>query len=426
MALEGCRVSLDVGQIEGWTPEGNSRLINCMIRNVLRKKAGIVSLVGLLGMAVLSPAAWSAVDVRPERVPEGGLQPDALVDAQGRVRLIYLSGDPKAADIHCVSRESGRGAGRREWSRPQTVNSEAGAAVAIGSVRGARLALGGSGILHVVWNGSSKVPATAAGSAPLLYSRSKPSGEGFEPQRALGGTTRHLDGGASVAADGKGTVGVVWHAALPTAPAGGDDETHRAVFLSVSRDEGRTFDAPRRIDPPGMGVCACCGLDAGVGPDGSVWVLVRGAAGKSQRGMQLLTAGAGSLDFQRRTLDSWDLNQCPMSTARLSGFGGRSLAVWMSEGRIRLGRMGVTDSVRALSESGRKANHPVVVPLEGSGSLVVAWTEGTAWQRGGDLAWRTVGADASQDSPVQRLPGVPVWGSVAAWREADGHVTIVY
>ena len=111
---------------------------------------------------------------------------------------------------------------------------------------------------------------------------------------------------------------------------------------------------------------------------------------------------------------------------------GSPVAVWLSEGRIRLGQMGQTgrtnggDRVRAVSEPGRKANHPVVVPLEGSGSLVVAWTEGTAWQRGGDLAWRTVGADASQDSPVQRLPGVPVWGSVAAWREADGHVTVLY
>jgi hypothetical protein len=399
-----------------------------MIRNVLSTKAGIVSLIGLLGMAVLSPAVWSAVDVRPERVPEGGLQPDALVDAQGRVHLIYLSGDPKAADIHSVSRESGRG----EWSRPQTVNSEAGAAVALGSVRGARLALGGSGILHVVWNGSSKVPTTASGSAPLLYSRSKPSGEGFEPQRALGGKTRHLDGGAAVAADGKGTVWVVWHAALPTPPAGGDDETHRAVFLSVSRDEGGTFDAPRRIDPPGMGVCACCALDAGIGPDGSGWVLVRGAAGKSQRGMQLLTAGAGALKFERRSLDSWDLNQCPLSTTRLGWAGGSPVAVWLSEGRIRLGQMGQTDRtnggdrVRAVSEPGRKANHPVLVPLGGSGSLLVAWTEGTAWQRGGDLAWRTVGSDASQDSPVQRLPGVPVWGSVTAWRESDGHVTVLY
>jgi hypothetical protein len=69
----------------------------------------------------------------------------------------------------------------------------------------------------------------------------------------------------------------------------------------------------------------------------------------------------------------------------------------------------------------------VVVPLPGSGSLLVAWTEGTAWQRGGDLAWRTVGSGESpEDSPIQRLPGVPVWGSVAAWSESDGSVTVLY
>jgi hypothetical protein len=69
----------------------------------------------------------------------------------------------------------------------------------------------------------------------------------------------------------------------------------------------------------------------------------------------------------------------------------------------------------------------VVVPLEGTDSVLVAWTEGTGWQRGGELAWRTVGLNSSsQDSPVQRLPGVPVWGSVAAWRESDGSVTVLY
>jgi hypothetical protein len=394
-----------------------------MIRLSRGGHARIQSWFGFLFAAVAASTSLAAVDVRPERVPDGGLQPDALVDAQGRVRLVYLRGDPKAADIRFVTRGPGRGA----WSRPQTVNSEPGAAVALGSVRGPRIALGASGILHVVWNGSSGVPPTASGSAPLLYSRTKPSGEGFEAQRALGGKTRHLDGGAAVAADGKGMVWVVWHAALPTPPVGGDDETRRAVFLSVSRDEGRTFAPPQRIDPPGMGVCACCALDAGIGPDGSGWVLVRGAAGKSERGMQLLTARSGSPDFQRHALDAWSLNQCPLSTARLSRLGGDPVAVWLSEGRIRLGRLGMTESVRPLSEPGRKANHPVVVPLPGSGSLLVAWTEGTAWQRGGDLAWRTVGSGESPgDSPIQRLPGVPVWGSVAAWNESDGSVTVLY
>lgn len=394
-----------------------------MIQTRWMRSAGLLPLLGLLWANAGRSTELAAAEIRPERVPESGLQPDARVDAQGRVHLVYLHGDPKAADIHRVSRGPGRG----EWSRPQTVNSEAGAAVALGTVRGARLALGGDGILHVVWNGSSKVPSTASGSAPLLYARSRSGGDGFEPQRAVGGMTRHLDGGAAVAADGRGTVWVVWHAALPTPPPEGDDETRRAVFLAASRDEGRTFDPPRRIDPPGMGVCACCGLDAGFGPDGSGWVLVRGAAGKTQRGMRLLKARAGSLEFQATALDAWELNQCPLSTTRLGWAGGSALAVWLSEGRIRLGRPGATDPVRAVSEAGRKANHPVLVPIHGTNALLVAWTEGTGWQRGGELAWRTVGLDSSsQDSPVRRLPGVPVWGSVAAWQESDGSVTVLY
>jgi len=186
-----------------------------------------------------------AVDVRTERVPEGGLQP-VVVENGGLVRLVYLTGDPKAADIHHVERKVGGGA----WSPPRTVNSEPGAAVALGSVRGPRLALGGGGILHVLWNGSSKTRPTTSGSAPLLYTRSMPREGGFEVQRALGENTRHLDGGGAVAADGKGTVWVVWHAAQPTPPVGGDDETQRGVFLRVSRDEGLTFGPARRIDPP--------------------------------------------------------------------------------------------------------------------------------------------------------------------------------
>lgn len=36
---------------------------------------------------------------------------------------------------------------------------------------------------------------------------------------------------------------------------------------------------PERIDPPGMGVSACCGLDAGIGPDESGWVFLCEVAG---------------------------------------------------------------------------------------------------------------------------------------------------
>ena len=45
-----------------------------------------------------------------------------------------------------------------------------GIVTALGTVRGARLALGAEGMLHVAWNGSSKAsPKGPGGSAPMLY-----------------------------------------------------------------------------------------------------------------------------------------------------------------------------------------------------------------------------------------------------------------
>src|SRR5262245_47097381 len=84
--------------------------------------------------------------VAPERVPDSGLQPSAMVGSDGTVHLVYLTGDPKSSDIIYRSRPA-----QREWSPPIRVNSQTGSAVAIGTIRGAQLALGRNGRLHVAW-----------------------------------------------------------------------------------------------------------------------------------------------------------------------------------------------------------------------------------------------------------------------------------
>jgi hypothetical protein len=106
----------------------------------------------LLLLALLVPTLLAAAELRVERVPENGLQPDALTDGSGRTHLIYLTGDPKFSDIQCVTRPSPS----EPWSRPIRVNSQPGSAVAIGTVRGARLTLASSNRVCVVWNGSSQ------------------------------------------------------------------------------------------------------------------------------------------------------------------------------------------------------------------------------------------------------------------------------
>src|SRR4051794_40542826 len=80
----------------------------------------------------------AAERVQLVRTPDGGVQPQAVVDAAGVLHLIYFKGEPKGGDIFYVLQP----AGSSEFSKPVQVNSVAGSAIAVGTIRGAHLALG--------------------------------------------------------------------------------------------------------------------------------------------------------------------------------------------------------------------------------------------------------------------------------------------
>ena len=197
-------------------------------------------------------------------MPERGVQPQVVVDAAGTAHLIYLKGDGKSSDVRYVHRAKGA----RAWSAPVAVNNEPGTAVAMGTIRGAQLALGQEGTLHVAWNGAMK-PGTggAAQGMPLYYTRLEAGQAAFAPQRNLPGETGALDGGASVSADEKGDVFAVWHGKAPGAAAG---ETGRVVFVAKSSDNGATFGTPQIANADFGGTCACCSIKAIATPDGEL------------------------------------------------------------------------------------------------------------------------------------------------------------
>src|SRR5437763_12967244 len=86
------------------------------------------------------------------RVPNGGIQPQAVTDRSGTLHLLYYSGDTAGGNLYYVkSSDAGR-----TWSTPLRVNSEAGTASATGTIRGGQIAVGKSGRVHVAWDGSSK------------------------------------------------------------------------------------------------------------------------------------------------------------------------------------------------------------------------------------------------------------------------------
>ena len=102
----------------------------------------------LLLLPVMAFAATA--DVRVLRVPDGGIQPSVLVEPNGAWDILYYGGDPKNGDLFLV-RSADHG---KTFSPPLRVNSQAGSALALGTIRGGQMALGANGRLHVAWNGS--------------------------------------------------------------------------------------------------------------------------------------------------------------------------------------------------------------------------------------------------------------------------------
>ena len=105
-------------------------------------------MIGLAAAGVATSAADGPVKLA--RTPEGGVQPQVALDGKGTLHMVYLKGDPKACDVMYVRRE----AGSAGFSAALRVNSEAGSAIAVGTIRGAQMALGRNGRVHVAWNGS--------------------------------------------------------------------------------------------------------------------------------------------------------------------------------------------------------------------------------------------------------------------------------
>ena len=101
-----------------------------------------------LGLLLATSVRGEATKVTLARTPNGGIQPQAAVDAKGFVHLIYFKGEPKAGDIFYGRQPLGA----EKFSEPIQVNRQAGSAIAIGTIRGAHLAPGRNGRIHVAWN----------------------------------------------------------------------------------------------------------------------------------------------------------------------------------------------------------------------------------------------------------------------------------
>ena len=371
------------------------------------------------GLLLATTALADSPRVKLVRTPDGGIQPQAAIDSKGVIHLIYYKGSASAGEIFYVRQAPGQ----EVFSEPMRVNSPKGSAMAAGTIRGAQMALGRNGRVHVAWNG----PAPGEGEymkAPMLYTRLNDAGTAFEPERDVITEARGLDGGGSVAADGAGHVYVMWHAPKPGNTEG---EAGRTVFVVRSSDDGKTFSREQDASPKPTGACGCCGMRAFADSQGNVFALYRAASEKVNRDETLLISRNHGESFEIATAHPWHIASCPMSSASLTEQKGSALAAWETDGQVYFASvnpktMQVTKP--AAPPGPTKGKHPVAV-ANGSGEMLLVWTEGTGWQRGGSLAWQLYDP-GGKPGETGRADGVPIWGLASAVAKADGSFVIFY
>src|SRR5436309_9632329 len=355
------------------------------------------------------------------RTPEGGIQPQVQVDGAGTAHLVYLKGDPAAADIYYVWRKP-RSQG---FSQPLRVNSRPGSAIAVGTVRGAHLAIGKGNRIHVAWMGSkSSEPRGPSDATPMLYTRLNDAGTAFESERNVMQFATGLDGGASVAADTVGNVYVAWHARGAV-----EGEENRMVWVARSRDEGRIFAREAGIFDEPTGACGCCGMRAHGDNAGRIYVLYRSARERIDRDMYLLYSQPGGGRFRGIRLHPWKINACPMSTASIDLGLNSILLAWETAGQVYFSRFdpvaeSVSDPVAPPGGGGKR--RPPAVAANARGETILVWTEGTGWNRGGTLAWQVFEREGRPTGQGGEAPGVPVWSLATAFPLPDGNFAVVY
>jgi hypothetical protein len=103
-----------------------------------------------------------------------------------------------------------------------------------------------------------------------------------------------------------------------------------------------------------------------------------------------------------------------MSTMALVEGPNGIVASWETEGqiyfvRVKPGTTEVTEP-QAAPGAGKGRKHPVLA-VNAKGETVLAWTEGTGWQKGGALAWQVFDKEGKATTDKGRIErGVPVWG----------------
>lgn len=410
-----------------------------------------------LALAALSvaPAAAQIAEgfVQMVRCPNDGFQPRLAVDAERVIHLVVLRGDPAAADLAYVqSKDAGA-----SFSEPIRVNTIEHSVDGSSGFRGANLALGPDGVVHVAWLGMAD-GSGAPERRPVFYARLAKGASAFEPQQNLVRSRYGMDAAPAIAVSSS-DVFVFWHAPgdelMPVEEQTGkgkrenkteedsaeDEEREpaaegaaqepprplRRVWLAASSDGGASFSEEKAVDPDPNGASPGCAMSAAVDREGSLFVFYRIHTGR-QRDMRFLTSDDRGATFNNRYVDIVKSRRDSETGCALT-LGPRGLlAAWENKGTVIWARVRKdTERIKgpmAPKELEGWAVRPALAE-NSKGALLLAWLEGTQ-EEPKELVWQLFASVERRSLEQGRQAGIDPSTTPAVFARPDDGFTIFY
>ncbi len=173
----------------------------------------------------------------------------------------------------------------------------------------------------------------------ILLAISKDAGRTFSTPRRVNTDSGRETGQEyhDVAVALDGTVFVVW---LDERDAPADYENQKQLYVSVSKDGGCSFSADRALTSSPRGVCPCCRPSLVASSDGSVHIIYRDREDELLF-IRVRSLRKGDRDFSAPVTLSkgWRFPGCPVNAPAIeTGPEGKVWALWVEDGQLRWGR----------------------------------------------------------------------------------------
>ena len=158
---------------------------------------------------------------------------------------------------------------------------------------------------------------------------------------------------------------------------------------------------------------------------GNIFAFYRAASEKVNRDEILLMSRNKGKDFDIVYRHPWNISTCPMSSASFGVTADRVIAAAETHGKVFF--VGVDPKTGKVSEAestDTKAKHPALAS-NAKGEILLAWTEGTGWAKGGSVAWQLYDATGNPTGQRGKVEGLPAWSLPTVFASRDAF-TIVY